>query len=80
MITLSVTLPEPVAAVFFDAAEKINEQFGTSAQHPIDAKALMAFALAGNEPHELCARFDLALRAIRGIEVPELPNAVLKEN
>lgn len=77
MITLSVTLPEPVAAVFFDAAEKINRQFGTD-QQPIDAKALMAFALAGHEAQELCARFDLALRAIRGIEVPDLPNPVLK--
>lgn len=76
MITLSVTLPEPVAAVYFDAAEKINQQFGTQ-QQPIDAKALIAFTLAAHEPQELCARFDLALRAIRGIEIPDLPNPVL---
>ena len=78
MITLSVTLPEPVAAVFYDAAEKINQQFGTTERHPIDAKALIAFALAGQESQDLCARFDLALRAIRGIDVPDLPNPVLK--
>jgi hypothetical protein len=77
MITLSVTLPEPVAAEFFEAAQMINDQFG-KLNHPVDAKALMAFALARHEAKDLCAQFDLALRAVRGIDVPDaIPNPVL---
>ena len=76
MITLSVTVTEPVAAEFFEAAEKLNTQFGPL-NPPVEAKTLMAFALARNDAADLCAQFDLALRAVRGIDVPALPNPVL---
>lgn len=77
MLTLSVTLPEAVAAEFFEAAEKINSQHSRM-NPPMDARILMAFALARNDADDLCAQFDLALRAVRGIDVPELPNPVLQ--
>ena len=72
MITLSVTVPEPVAAEYFEAAEKLNAQHGPL-NPPIEAKTLIAFALARNEAADLCAQFDLALRAVRGIDGPTLP-------
>lgn len=76
MITLSVTVPTSVAAQFFDAAEQLNDHFkGLSPQ--IEAHTLMAFVLARHDSHDLCAQFELALRAVRSIDVPPLANPVL---
>jgi hypothetical protein len=65
MITLNLPLPEPVAAEYYAAAEELNRRF-TAANPKIDAKALMAFALARHECADLCAQFDLALRLVQG--------------
>ena len=65
MITLTLQIPEETAAVFYDAAEEINHELGNP-QPKVDAKALMAFALARSESRELCAQFDLAMRIITG--------------
>lgn len=77
MITLSVTVPETVAAEYFDAADRLNREFGTM-NPPLDAKSLMAFAMARHDAAELCGQFELLLRAVRGIPVPDIPNQVLK--
>lgn len=76
MITLTLQLPEPVAAEFFQAADELNQRF-TGASPKIEAKTLMAFALARHQSEDVCAQFDLALRLIRG--TGEAPfNPVLK--
>ncbi len=76
MINLNLQLPEPVAAEFFAAADQLNARFG-GANPKIEAKSLMAFALARHECDDICAQFDLALRLVQG--TPEKPfNPVLK--
>jgi len=76
MIQLNLQLPEPVAAEFFAAADQLNTRFG-GASPKIEAKSLMAFALARHECDDICAQFDLALRLVQG--APEPPfNPVLK--
>ncbi|MFZ5497012.1 MAG: hypothetical protein ACOZE5_16970 [Verrucomicrobiota bacterium] len=72
MTTVELPLPDPVAAQFYSAAEKLNAEYGLQ-KRPITADTLMAFALARIEPEELCAQFDLTLRAITGCDVPALP-------
>ena len=72
MITLSLQLPETVAAEFYQAADELNQRFGDTPPLPakfkpfVDAKALMAFALARHSADDVCAQFDLALRLVRG--------------
>ncbi|HRJ46210.1 MAG TPA: hypothetical protein PKY38_02535 [Opitutaceae bacterium] len=78
MITLTLQLPEPVAAEFFAAAEELNRRF-TGASPKIEAKSLMAFALARHECSDLCAQFDLALRLVQGPDEPPF-NPVLSES
>ena len=76
MITLTLQLPEPVAAEFFQAAEELNDRFA-GANPRIEAKSLMAFALARHTCDDMCAQFDLALRLVRGAD--ESPfNPVIK--
>ena len=65
MVTLTLQMPEEVAAVFYDAAEQINRDCGDPKPR-IDAKTLMTFALSRHDMHEVCAQFDLALRVITG--------------
>ena len=67
MITLNLQIPEQVAAEFYQAADELNQRFGATDPR-IDAKSLMAFALARHESGDLCAQFDLALRLVRGPE------------
>lgn len=67
MITLTLQLPEPIAAEFFQAADELNQRLG-AANPKIDAKSLMAFALARHDCEDVCAQFDLALRLVRGTE------------
>lgn len=77
MITLTLQIPEPVAAEFYTAADQLNGRFpGASPQ--IEAKSLMAFALARHDCDDLCAQFDLALRLIHGAPQPPF-NPVLTE-
>lgn len=76
MITLTLHLPEPVAAEFFQAAEELNSRFSGSSSK-IEAKSLMAFALARHDCDDVCAQFDLALRLVRGPADPAF-NPVLK--
>ena len=76
MITLTLQLPEPVAAEFFQAAEELNDRF-SGATPKIEAKSLMAFALARHDCDDVCAQFDLALRLVRGPSEPPF-NPVLK--
>ncbi len=73
MITLNLQIPEKVAAEFYQAADELNQRFGATDPR-IDAKSLMAFALARHESGDLCAQFDLALRLVRGpVEKPFNP-------
>lgn len=65
MITLTLQLPETVAAEFYSAADQLNGRF-TKADPKIEAKSLMAFALARHESADICAQFDLALRLVQG--------------
>jgi hypothetical protein len=76
MITLTLQLPEPVAAEFYAAAEQLNGRFA-GANPKIEAKSLMAFALARHECADLCALFDLALRLVQGPAEPPF-NPVLE--
>ncbi len=65
MITLNVQLPENVAAEFYQAADELNRRFGDTKPR-IEARTLMAFALARHDSADLCAQFDLALRIVHG--------------
>jgi len=76
MITLNVQLPETVAAEFYQAADELNQRFGDTKPR-IDAKTLMAFALARHEAADVCAQFDLALRIVHGTSEPPF-NPTLK--
>lgn len=78
MITLTLQLPEPVAAEFFSAADELNRRF-TGANPKIEAKSLMAFALARHECADICAQFDLALRLVQGPGEPPF-NPVLTQS
>ena len=69
MITLTLQLPDAVAAEFFAAADELNQRF-SGANPKIDAKSLMAFALARHESADICAQFDLALRLVQGSDAP----------
>ena len=77
MITLTLQLPEPIAAEFYAAADRLNGRFA-SASPKIEAKSLMAFALARHECEDICAQFDLALRLVQGPSEPPF-NPVLQE-
>lgn len=77
MLNLTLSLPETVAAEFFSAADQLNGRF-TGASPKIDAKSLMAFALARHECADICAQFDLALRLVQGPAEPPF-NPVLSE-
>lgn len=76
MITLNLTLPAPVTAEFYQAAEELNRRFGETSPK-IEAKTLMAFALAGHDSQSLCEQFDISLRIVRG-ESPPLSNFIIK--
>jgi hypothetical protein len=69
MITLNLQIPETVAAEFYQAADELNQRFGETKPR-IEAKALMAFALARHDANDVCAQFDLALRLVRGVKEP----------
>ena len=77
MITLTLQLPEPVAAEFYAAADELNRRF-PAASPKIEAKSLMAFALARHECADICAQFDLALRLVQGRDEPPF-NPVLTQ-
>ena len=77
MITLSLQLPEMVYAEFTSAADQLNGRF-SGANPKIEAKSLMAFALARHECADLCGQFDLALRLVQGPTEPPF-NPVLPE-
>ncbi len=78
MITLTLQLPETVAAEFFAAADELNRRF-PAASPKIEAKSLMAFALARHECADICGQFDLALRLVAGPEAPPF-NPVLQDS
>lgn len=78
MTTLSVPLPDEVAAVYFDAAEQINREHGNP-DPKVDPKALMAFVLSRYDMHDVCAQFDLAMRVIAGRQQPAPFNPVLND-
>jgi hypothetical protein len=77
MITLTLQVPEPVAAEFYAAAEQLNQRL-PGATPKIDAKALMAFSLARHECADICAQFDLALRLVKANPEPPF-NPVLQQ-
>lgn len=83
MISLSIQIPETVAAEFYQAADELNQRLGEinptsgKAKPVIDAKTLMAFALARHDAEDVCAQFDLTLRVVRGSSEPPF-NPVLK--
>lgn len=64
MITLNVSLPEEVAAEYYQAADELNQRFGDTKPR-IEAKSLMAFMLSRYDAREVGAQFDLALRIVR---------------
>ena len=76
MIILTLQLPAPVAAEFFQAAEELNHRFA-GANPKIEAKSLMIFALARHDCATICTQFDLALRLVRGPAEPPF-NPVLQ--
>jgi hypothetical protein len=76
MITLNLQIPETVAAEFYQAADVLNQRLGEPNPR-IEAKALMAFALARHDADDVCGQFDLALRVVRGVKEPPF-NPVLK--
>jgi hypothetical protein len=76
MITLTLNIPTPVAAEYFEAAEELNRRFGGTNPR-IEAKTLMALRLAGHSAEEICANFDLALRI--GVQLSTLPNPVVSD-
>lgn len=75
MISLNITLPETVAAEYFQAADELNQRFGET-KPKIEAKSLMAFALARFDAKDVCGQFDLALRVVTALEEPPM-NPVL---
>ena len=77
MITLTLQIPETVYAEFASAADQLNGRF-TGANPKIEAKSLMAFALARHETADICGQFDLALRLVQGPTEPPF-NPVLSE-
>ena len=76
MMHLNLQIPETVAAEFYTAADKLNQRFGDTTPK-IEAKSLMAFALARHDAEDVCAQFDLALRLVRGPAEPPF-NPALK--
>lgn len=76
MISLNLELPQPVAAEFYQAADELNRRFGETKPR-IEAKSLMAFALARHEAEDIGAQFDLALRLVCGSNEPPF-NPALK--
>ncbi len=76
MITLTLQLPDPVAAEFYEAADELNKRFGDTKPR-IEAKTLMAFALARHDALDVCAQFDLALRLVQPSREEQF-NPVLK--
>ncbi len=72
MITLNITLPETVAAEYFQAADELNQRFGET-KPKIEAKSLMAFALSRYDAKDVCSQFDLALRIVTAAEPPMNP-------
>lgn len=78
MTTLSVPMPNEVAAVYFDAAAQINRDYGNP-EPAVDAKALMAFVLSRYDMHDVCAQFDLALRVVGGRRDEPPFNPVFKD-
>lgn len=77
MINLNISLPEEVAAEFYAAADQLNRRL-PSASPRIDAKSLMAFALARFECPDICGHFDLALRLVAQTPAPPF-NPVLTD-
>jgi hypothetical protein len=59
-----------------ELADQLNARF-SGANPKIEAKSLMAFALARHECADICAQFDLALRLVQGASEPPF-NPVLK--
>ncbi len=76
MFSTNVTIPETLYEEYTRASDRLNRKFGKP-HRAIDAKLLMAFALARYDAEDLCAQFDLALRIARA-EDGLLPNPVLK--
>ena len=72
MITLNVSLPETVAAEYYQAADELNQRFGDTTPK-IEAKSLIAFTLSRYDARDICAQFDLALRLVRSEEAPTNP-------
>ncbi len=76
MITTTVTTHGPVTAEYIEAAQRLNRIFDEP-NPPITHQMLMAFALGLHDADDLCAKFELSVRAIRGIPPADLPNPVL---
>ena len=72
MITLNVSLPEAVAAEYYQAADELNQRFGET-KPKIEAKSLMAFMLSRYDARDVGAQFDLALRVVTAEEAPLNP-------
>ena len=76
MITTTVRNHPPVTANYLEAAERLNEVLDHP-NPPVTHHMLMTFALGLHDADDLCAKFELALRAVRGIPPTDLPNPVL---
>jgi len=71
MLTLTLQMPEEVAAEYYQAADELNRQLGDPTPK-LDAKALMIFALSRFEARDVSQQFDLALRVVTGRDDPPL--------
>lgn len=72
MISLNITMPETVAAEYYQAADELNQRFGETKPR-IEAKTLMAFVLTRYDAKDVCGQFDLALRVVSAAEPPMNP-------
>jgi len=72
MITLNITIPETVAAEYYQAADELNQRFGDTKPR-IEAKSLIAFVLSRYDSKDVCGQFDLALRVVSAAPPPMNP-------
>ena len=73
MTHITVALPDDVAKIYYQAAEKLSDHLAEIGQAP-DARTLMRFILASFSPDEIAVQFDHALRNLVGAPIPDEPD------
>ena len=70
MTHITVALPDDVAKIYYEAAQKLADHLADLGPTP-NAQTLMRFVLASYTPDEIAAQFDMALRNLVGAPVPD---------